>query len=168
MSTYGYVGANPLSYSDPLGLAPRKLSPDSMECRQLQDKIKRRSDFIAKYARELYENNQKLPVNPSIPGLPIRYSQLGHAERMESEREFQKRDIEKYNEKCGCPDDDCKNGGQGANQSVPQSTPSPSSSSPSTASKVAIGGGLVVCAAACLAFPEICIPGLLLGGLATK
>lgn len=36
------------------------------------------------------------------------------------------------------------------------------------ASKVAIGGGLVVCVAACLAFPEICITGLLLGGLETK
>lgn len=45
MSTYSYVGLNQLSYSHPLGLAPRKLSLNSMECRQLQDKIKRDLEY---------------------------------------------------------------------------------------------------------------------------
>lgn len=45
MSTYSYVGLNPLSYSYPLGMAPRELSLDSMECRQLQDKIKRDLEY---------------------------------------------------------------------------------------------------------------------------
>ena len=103
IATYSYVEANPAGLTDTFGLSPRRLDPSSQECRDLDAKIKRKSDLIAKLGRELYEDKQRLPMYPSIPGLPERFSRSGHAERLQREIDFRERDIKRYDDKCGPP-----------------------------------------------------------------
>src|SRR6185503_10947057 len=48
LNPFDYVWSSPFSWTDPLGLAPRRLSADSQECKDLEKKIRNIRDDIDK------------------------------------------------------------------------------------------------------------------------
>jgi hypothetical protein len=97
---------NPLRWSDPSGLGPRQLDPNSEECKALARKIDNIRKDIEKRRREHAENPGKLPE--SVPGGKPRESREGHLGLIKDlEAILAQREAE-YAAKCGgqqCPPD---------------------------------------------------------------
>ena len=159
INPFAYVSASPLAFVDPFGLSKRKLDPNSQECKDLAQKIQNIKDDIAKRQTAISMNPQSLPLLPTKPGTKPRESVYGHQGIINDLKTVLAQRIEEYNQKCGCDSDDCSgNSGGGGNGSS-------ASSSPSAGALFGLGACAV---AACAAFPEVCIPGLVIGGLGTK
>jgi len=80
VSTYGYVGANPLGAIDPMGLVnPRKKDPNGQECRALLLRIENIKRGLKEKWSEYWGNPGKLPEH-RVPGDKPRDSRDGHLE----------------------------------------------------------------------------------------
>lgn len=156
ISTYAYSYNGPLRWSDPLGLAPRKLDPNSQECQAKVKQIKNIRDGIVKRQSDIMFNPQGLPLLPPYPGAPNAASVFGHQKIIDELRNMLQKRISEFNDKCGCDDD-------GGCPNAPPGTPAPSGGM-SNSQKAAAGLGGALCVAACIAFAEICLPGLAIGG----
>jgi RHS repeat-associated protein len=106
VNTYAYAYASPLQWSDPSGLDPRQLDPNSEECKALARKIDNIRKDIDKRKREYEENPGKLPE--SVPGGKPRESREGHLGLIKDLEQILAQREREYAQKCGgqqCPDD---------------------------------------------------------------
>ena len=97
---FGYVGGNPLTYTDSLGLA--RHDPNSFFCRNLAKKIQDLKNGLDKRWRELIADDEALPEYIG-PGEDFYQTRRGHRTIINRETEFLRRNQEKYDRECGPP-----------------------------------------------------------------
>lgn len=119
LSTFAYVGGNPVGYIDPRGLV-RKLDPNSQECQDLKKKIQNKKNDINKRIQECKANPGNLPYSPPYPGAPDRLSVQGHEDIIQDLKDGLQDNEALYLEKCG------GGGGSGAPATDPAPGPAPS------------------------------------------
>jgi hypothetical protein len=143
-------------------LAPRKLDPDSQECKDLAKKIDNIRKQIDSRQTDIMYNSGGLPVLPPYSGAPSKASVFGHQKIIDDLKAVLQRRINEYAEKCGCDDSPggCSTGG-----GTPNGSPSPGMS---TAAKIGVGAVGAACVIACTLQPELCLPVLILGGTAAR
>lgn len=131
ISTFGYVGGNPLSSVDPLGLC------DQDRCKQLSDKINQLRNELAKRYGDLQANELGLPLTGPM-------SIGGHQQQFENKQTQLRKLLNDFNSQ-GC------NGGlpPDAWEYATKDAPSPSNSNPvhvpdSSVRNVLIGTGLFI------------------------
>jgi RHS repeat-associated protein len=98
---FAYVDNNPLMYSDPLGLAKRKLDPNSQECKDLREKIRNIRLDISERIRDLASNPGNLPYYPPNANSLPRESVRGHEDLLRDARDNLKDREKQYDDKCG-------------------------------------------------------------------
>jgi hypothetical protein len=106
INTYAYAFDSPSRWSDPSGLGPQPLDPNSEECKALARKIDNIRKDIEKRWREYEENPGKLPE--SVPGGKPRESREGHLGLIKELEQILAQREKEYAEKCGrqqCPPD---------------------------------------------------------------
>ena len=106
INTYAYGFDNPVRWSEPSGLGPRQLDPNSEECKALAQKIDNIRKDLAKRRREYAENPGRLP--DSVPGGKPRESRDGHLGLINELEQILAQREKEYAEKCGgqqCPSD---------------------------------------------------------------
>jgi RHS repeat-associated protein len=155
-STYAFESSSPLVWSDPLGLAPRKLDPNGEECKALARKIQNIRDNIKKRITAISFNPNDLPL--IALGAPNRDSVYGHQKIVDELNDILQKRLQEYEEKCGCGGGSCPNGG-----GAPAPSFSPSPGGLSTPSKIGIGLGACVIAV-CVLQPELCVPAVIIAG----
>jgi len=161
LNQFDYVWSSPFSWTDPLGLAPRRLSADSQECKDLEKKIRNIRDDIDKRKTDIMFNKRDLPLLPPHPGAPNSASVFGHQKLVDEMKGHLDRRVREYADKCGCnPGDPCSGGSSGSGAS--------DSSGTSTAAKVGLGLAGAACVAVCVLQPELCLPLVLIGGAAAR
>jgi RHS repeat-associated protein len=149
INTYSYAYENPLSWSDPLGLAPS--AKNKQKCESLARTINNTKKDIEKRIGDISTNPQSLPLLPPYPGAANRASVSGHQKIIDEMRGNLNRRIKEYKDKC-CDDCDDNGGGGGTGSSGTATT------------AIAAGTVAVACVIGCILLPEICIPALVIGG----
>ena len=152
---YAYVGGNPVSLVDFLGLC----DPD--KCAELLGDINSLRNELAKRQGDLIANKLGLPATGPM-------SIAGHVQQFQNKQAALRKKLKDYDSQ------NCPGGGGGtgdawklATQAPPTPGPGPSSSS-SNSSAWMIGGGVVLIGAALVFAPEITVPALVFGAAAGR
>ena len=108
-NAYSYAMNNPIKITDPLGLAPRQLDPNSDECKQLARKIENLRRDIAKGKADIASNaSRSNPLPEFAPGGKLRDSVDGHRQILKTLEDTLQRREQEYAQKCGgdhCPNE---------------------------------------------------------------
>ncbi len=156
LNRYAFVTGNPSTHIDPTGLASWR-SQTEEGCQRLKRKIENLRNELKRQRLNISNNPQGLPTFPPYPDAKLSQSVQGHVQLYFQYKRDLEQALEDYNKRCGGP------GGTPTPNPVSISIPSPNSSNDMYfwvgAGTTVIGVGLGV-----FFFPEVTIPGLIVGG----